>query len=231
MNKALLDTDTYSEVLKAVNPTVARNAASYRLQHGVYSVSVISVFEIVYGFQRVQNHRRLQEFLAAVAQEEVIPLEHPAAELAGRIAGDLDRTGQTIGKADPMIAAVALHRGLELVTGNTVPLPAYPEARLSADPDQLAITPGFLQVRLALASIGQARAIPKRAARMRDRKSSAVRHEDAVAKRRRDDVPAAPRTEDSTSRRQPRRMRLTRIISADGPVAERTRGRGPGQAE
>ena len=119
MNKALLDTDTYSEVLKAVNPTVAQNAASYRQRHGKYSVSVVSVMEIVYGFQRMQNHRRMQQFLAAVAQEDVIAFEHPAAELAGRIAGDLDRTGQTIGKADPMIAAIALHHGLELVTGNT----------------------------------------------------------------------------------------------------------------
>jgi len=119
VNKALLDTDTYSEVLKALNPIVARNAASYRQQHGMYSLSVISVMEIVYGFQRAQNSRRLQGFLAAVALEEVISFEPPAAELAGRIAGDLDRTGQTIGKADPMIAAIALHHGLELVTGNT----------------------------------------------------------------------------------------------------------------
>lgn len=93
MNKALLDTDTYSEVLKAVNPTVAQNAASYRQHHGMYSVSVITVMEIVYGFQLVQNHRRLQNFLASVVHEEVISFEHPAAELAGRIAGDLDRTG------------------------------------------------------------------------------------------------------------------------------------------
>jgi hypothetical protein len=35
VNKALLDTDTYSEVLKAVNPTVAKNATSYRQQHGM----------------------------------------------------------------------------------------------------------------------------------------------------------------------------------------------------
>jgi predicted nucleic acid-binding protein len=119
VNKALLDTDTYSEVLKAINPTVAQNAAAYRQQHGVYSLTAISVMEIVYGFQLVQNNRRLQGFLAAVAQEEVVPFDQPAAELAGRIAGDLDRTGQTIGKADPMIAAMALHHGLELVTGNT----------------------------------------------------------------------------------------------------------------
>jgi tRNA(fMet)-specific endonuclease VapC len=106
-------------VLKAVNPRIAQNAAFYRQLHGVYSVSVISVMEIVYGFQRVQNHRRLQEFLTAVAQEQVIALEYQAALLGGRIAGDLDRIGQTFGKADPLIAAIALHQGLELVTGNT----------------------------------------------------------------------------------------------------------------
>ena len=42
-----------------------------------------------------------------------------AAELAGRITGDLDRTGQPIGRADPMIAAIAIVNGLELVAGNT----------------------------------------------------------------------------------------------------------------
>lgn len=119
MNKALLDTDTYSEILKAVNPTIVQNAATYRKAHGMLSVSAITVMEIVYGFQRVQNARRLQDFLTAVALEEVLEFERNAAELAGRIAADLDRTGQTIGKADPMIAAVALQQSLELVTGNT----------------------------------------------------------------------------------------------------------------
>jgi tRNA(fMet)-specific endonuclease VapC len=119
VNEALLDTDTYSLVLKGVIPIIAQNAASHRQQHGMYTVSVVTIMEVVYGFQRTQNHRRLNDFLTAVAQEEVISFEQPAAELAGRIAGDLDRTGQTIGKADPMIAALALHHGLELVTGNT----------------------------------------------------------------------------------------------------------------
>ena len=119
MNKALLDTDTYSEILKAVNPTIAQNAATYRQQHGVLTVSATTVMEIVYGFQRMENIRRLQDFLTAVALEEVLEFERNAAELAGRIAGDLDRTGQTIGKSDPMIAGVALQHGLELVTGNT----------------------------------------------------------------------------------------------------------------
>jgi predicted nucleic acid-binding protein len=119
VNKALLDTDTYSEVLKAVNATVAGNAAMYRQHHGIYTLSVITVMEIVQGYQRVQNTRRLQAFLSTIASEEVLPFDQAAAELAGRIAGDLERTGQPIGRADPMVAAIALAQGLELVTGNT----------------------------------------------------------------------------------------------------------------
>ena len=118
MNKALLDTDIYSEILKDVNPTVARNAAAYRQTHGVFTLSVITTMEIVKGCQQVQATGRMQRFLNAVAQEEVLPLGATAAELAGRIAGDLDRTGQTIGMADPLIAAIALEHNRELVTGN-----------------------------------------------------------------------------------------------------------------
>ena len=118
MNKALLDTDIYSEVLKAINPTVAQNAATYRQMHGVLTLSVITMLEIVKGCQQSQATGRMQRFLNAVVQEEVLSLETPAAELAGRIAGDLDRTGQTIGMADPIIAAIALEHNLELVTGN-----------------------------------------------------------------------------------------------------------------
>jgi tRNA(fMet)-specific endonuclease VapC len=106
VNEALLDTDIYSEVLKAIDPTVAQNATQYRQQHGIYTLSVITVMEIVQGFQQVQNARRLQSFLIAVALETVIPFDQNAAELAGRIAGDLLRTGQPIGRSDPIIAAV-----------------------------------------------------------------------------------------------------------------------------
>jgi predicted nucleic acid-binding protein len=119
VNKALLDTDTYSEVLKAVNTTVAGNAATHRRHHGIYTLSAITVMEDVQGYQRVQNTRRLQAFLSSIASEEVLPFDPTAAELAGRIAGDLERIGQPIGRADPMIAAIALAHGLKLATGNT----------------------------------------------------------------------------------------------------------------
>jgi tRNA(fMet)-specific endonuclease VapC len=119
LNKALLDTDIYSEILKAVDPTVTGNAIAYRQSQGVLTLSTITVMEVVRGFQKNQSARRLLSFLTAIACEEILPFDQPAAELAGRIAGDLERVGQPIGTADPMIAAIALHHGLELVTGNT----------------------------------------------------------------------------------------------------------------
>jgi tRNA(fMet)-specific endonuclease VapC len=119
VNKSLLDTDILSEIGKGIDPNVARNATAYRNAFGRYTLSVISIMEIVWGWQRKQNPRRLQHFLTSISSEEILPFDQPAAELAGRIAGDLDRTGQPIGRADPMIAAIALAQGLELVTGNT----------------------------------------------------------------------------------------------------------------
>jgi predicted nucleic acid-binding protein len=119
MNKALLDTDIYSEVLRAVNPTVVANARSYRQIHGVLTISVVTVMEMVKGFQQAQRPQKIGELLTYFAAEEVLDFLQPAAHLAGRIWGDLDRTGQPIGFADPMIAAVAIEQGLELVTGNT----------------------------------------------------------------------------------------------------------------
>ena len=119
MNKALLDTDILSEIGKGIDPNVARNATAYRSAFGRYTLSVITIMEVVRGFQKKQSTRRLQRFLTAIASEEILPFDQPAAELAGRIAGDLERIGQPIGRADPMIAALAIGHGLELMTGNT----------------------------------------------------------------------------------------------------------------
>jgi tRNA(fMet)-specific endonuclease VapC len=42
VSKVLLDTDTYSEVIKAVNSTVTQNAITYRQKNGVLTLSAIN---------------------------------------------------------------------------------------------------------------------------------------------------------------------------------------------
>ena len=119
MNKALIDTDILSEIGKAKDATVAANAKTYRRSFGHYTFSTVTVMEIVSGFQKMQATGRLNVFLATLPHMEIVPFTEAAAELAGRIGGDLKRIGHPIGVADTMIAAIAIENGLELVTGNT----------------------------------------------------------------------------------------------------------------
>lgn len=119
MNRALLDTDIFSQVLRARNPTVVANASAYRQAHGRLTISVVTAMEMVKGIQQDGRPHQVPVLLAGLGGEEILPFDLACAEQAGRIWGELDRTGQTIGVADPMIAAIAIHHGLDLVTGNT----------------------------------------------------------------------------------------------------------------
>lgn len=119
LNKSILDTDIFSEIAKGVDQAVATHAIAYRKAVTRYTISTVTFMEVVRGYQKKHATHQLQAFLAAIASEEVVPFDQAAAELAGKIAGELQRVGRPIGVTDPMIAAVALTRGLELVTGNT----------------------------------------------------------------------------------------------------------------
>ena len=145
MNKALLDTDIYSEVLKAIDQTVTRNATAYRQAQGRLTFSVITVMEIIQGLQKVgASPKRIQAFRTAIVPEEILPFDQDAADLAGLIAGDLDRVGRPIGRCDPMIAAVAIRQRPGAGDRQHFPLPTHPAAWLSADSGQLADLDHFI---------------------------------------------------------------------------------------
>jgi tRNA(fMet)-specific endonuclease VapC len=118
MDKVLLDTDLFSEILKGLDQSVAKKATTYLTLFGRYTISTITVIEIVKGLHKMQREDRLAQFLAGISSAELLTLDLVSAELAGRIYRDLERTGQPIGRADPMIAGIALRHDLTLVTGN-----------------------------------------------------------------------------------------------------------------
>lgn len=119
MPSSLLDTDIFSEVLKGIDPLVITRAIDYRATFGHYTISTITVMEIVKGLHKVRREDRIQQLLATLTTVELLTFDAQSAELAGRIFADLERAGQPIGRADPMIAAIAIQHSLTLVTGNT----------------------------------------------------------------------------------------------------------------
>ncbi len=119
MEASLLDTDILLEVLKAKNRTVVARVTAYKATFSHLTVSVITVMEIVQGFQKVRQEDEIAKFLVALRTSEVLAFDLACAERAGRIYGDLERVGQRIGRADAMIAAIALQHHLTVVTGNT----------------------------------------------------------------------------------------------------------------
>src|SRR5262245_14511819 len=112
MDKALLDTDILSEVIKGKDANVVARATAYRQAFGRYTLSTFSVVEVVKGHHRIRRPDRIARFLAGIAVEEVLTLSVPAAELAGRLFADLELAGRPIGRMDPLIAAIAVENGL-----------------------------------------------------------------------------------------------------------------------
>jgi len=124
MNKSLLDTDIFSVILKSQDEIVKEKACRYISSFKQFTISVITVMEIVSGLWKKKREDKIQELMKKFQNKNedtnihLLKFDLDCAELAGRIHADLERTGQTIGRADPMIAAIALRNKLVLVTGN-----------------------------------------------------------------------------------------------------------------
>jgi tRNA(fMet)-specific endonuclease VapC len=118
VNKSLVDTDTLSGISKAYDQELLATAERYVATYGYYTFSSVTVMEVVRGYHLAGRLEKLSEFLASLADHEVLAFSESTAELAGKIDADLLRTGQPIGRADPMIAATAIEHALVLITGN-----------------------------------------------------------------------------------------------------------------
>jgi predicted nucleic acid-binding protein len=117
--KSVLDTDILSEYLKGYNLVVVRNASRYALEHGVFSFTSVTVFEIVYGLELKGAVSQLLRARAWMNQNELIT---PVAEdyvTAAEIRAKARQQGSVLELADCLIAAVAVRLARPLVTGNT----------------------------------------------------------------------------------------------------------------
>ncbi|MBI3948282.1 MAG: PIN domain-containing protein [Armatimonadetes bacterium] len=115
----LLDTDVVTNPLKP-QPSPALLARLAGITAGQQHISTITLGEIVYGAHRSTRPsyhlERLDRLI--LSQVRVLTFDEDAARCYGRVRAELERRGEPIAHADLQIAAIALSRGLILITGN-----------------------------------------------------------------------------------------------------------------
>jgi predicted nucleic acid-binding protein len=114
----LFDTDTLSNLGKSrPSPRLLRQLAA---APGPIYTSAITVAEMLKGAHKSPHPALfIQKFRDAIQQMSgVLPFDRQAAEIYGTIAAEVERQEVTIGFPDLQIAAIALCRGLTVVTHN-----------------------------------------------------------------------------------------------------------------
>ncbi len=117
--KAILDTDILSEYLKGHDAAVANRAAGYTRDHGVFTFTSVTVYEIVYGLELKWATSQLKKVMAWLKQnEEITPIadDYLASATIKATAG---RPGSIVELPDCLIASIAVRLDRSLVTGNT----------------------------------------------------------------------------------------------------------------
>ena len=115
--KAILDTDILSECLKGHNAAVAGRAAGYPKDHGVFTFTSVTVYEIVYGLELKGASSQLKKVMAWLNQRDYT--HRRRLSFGGHHQGDGKEAG-LCGRTPRL--PDCLHRraaGRPLVTGNT----------------------------------------------------------------------------------------------------------------
>jgi predicted nucleic acid-binding protein len=82
-------------------------------------ISTITLAELLYGLERKKPAPKLKSRLHHVLRHlEALPFDEQAAGVYARIRVQLERAGRPLHHADLQIGAIALSRGLRLLTGN-----------------------------------------------------------------------------------------------------------------
>ena len=109
----LLDTNI---IIDAINGKKGRNQSLIGLAEQGHTLACCAVnIAEVYSGLRPKEEVRTAALLHSL---QFCPITFPVAELAGRLKRDYGRKGKTLSIPDTMIAAVALHYRLTLITDN-----------------------------------------------------------------------------------------------------------------
>lgn len=121
MDRSLLDTSTLSDVIDLPNkrlPRVARQSKAYLREHGHFSFSEISRYEILRGLRKKQAHAQEERFQIFCQHCERLPVTADVLDRAATLWAEGQRQGIVVDDADLVISATALIQGLTIVTAN-----------------------------------------------------------------------------------------------------------------
>lgn len=131
MDASLLDTDTVSEISKQKNANVAAHATAYLAQHGRFTVSSFTRYELLRGLKERNSAQQLARFSMFCQNNTVLPVSDPILDRAAELWVTARKGGLPHRDADLIIAATAIEHSLILVTGNTAHFNWIPGLRLS----------------------------------------------------------------------------------------------------
>ena len=116
----LLDTDVLSNLMKR-SPSLPLMAKVASVPPQQPHTSSITLGELIYGANRLgqRSTKLLDKIEKIVANLSVLPFDATAAKHYGEVRALLESWGTPVGDADLRIAAIALARGLTVVTANT----------------------------------------------------------------------------------------------------------------
>ena len=115
--QVVLDTDILSALMRK-NPKVTAQARTYLIQHGQFTISIITRYEILRGLKAKQAVRQIAVFDAFCVRNKILTITDDVILQAAETYADLYRRGELIGDADILIAATALVNGFRVVTNN-----------------------------------------------------------------------------------------------------------------
>jgi tRNA(fMet)-specific endonuclease VapC len=127
--KYLLDTDICIYLIRKKPAHVLQRFEKLRI--GDAGISAITFSELCFGAENssnpASNHQLLLEFVAPL---EIMEYPVDAASTYGRLRAALNKTGQSIGPLDLLIASHAVHLDATLVTKNTSEFSRLSELRV-----------------------------------------------------------------------------------------------------
>jgi len=117
VTEALVDTDILSFYFKG-DEKVVEGFTTYLKAFDQITISIITYYEIIAGLKFKKADKQLSDFEDFVDNNTILHISEDSVKLSAEIYADLRHKGITIGTSDILIAGIALHNGLTLVTNN-----------------------------------------------------------------------------------------------------------------